>query len=169
MMLRKYQIAVLVTVATLAALLTSTVIILNRRTQDRYALFNAAEAGDLERVKLLAQQGAPLNKTVATTFGFTPLIVAVFHNNTNIAYYLVNAGADVNLADKSGTTPLMWAIVRGDEALPLVNFLIAHGAKLDAIDKHGATALSYAHSDPPKPQLIDALRTAILEKNRYHK
>jgi ankyrin repeat protein len=133
-------------------------------------LQDAAEAGDLDTVKSLIQQGVPINQTSPFRFGWTPLIGAVFQNQTNVIYYLVESGADVNLAGKDGETPLMWLISRGDEAVPLANYLITHGANLDIKDKNGATVFDYANSQPPKPKLIETLEKARLEhESKSHK
>ena len=127
-------------------------------------LQDAAEAGDLDTVKSLVQQGVPINQMCSTRFGWTPLIGAVFQNQTNVVNYLIESGADVNLAGNNGETPLMWAIGHGDEGVSLVNYLIAHGANLDAKDKFGATAFDYAKSAPPKAKLIEALKAAKQEQ-----
>jgi hypothetical protein len=130
--------------------------------RSKYALFNAAEHGDLNEVKFLVQHGVSINQTLASDFGFTPLIAAIYHDNTNVVYYLVDVGADINLADKNGVTPLMWLTGWGDSSVPLVKYLIAHGARLDAKDKHDTTVFDYAKSDPPKQKLIETLETAKL-------
>ncbi len=128
------------------------------RNHNQYALFRVAESGDVRKVRLLVQQGAPVNQKSDSTFGFTPLIAAIYHNNTNVIYYLVDAGADVNLADNNDETPLMWSTTSGDEAVPVVNYLIKHGARLDARDRNGSTVFDYARSAPPKPKLLYDLK-----------
>lgn len=69
---------------------------------------------------------------------------------------LLEKGADVNLADDLGRTPLMWASMPGPAENPQSDFdwsagdaqamdvLLAAGAQLDLQDQRGATALHYA-------------------------
>jgi ankyrin repeat protein len=128
--------------------------------ENKNALFDAAEHGDLEKVKTLVQGNVLINQKNESDFGFTPLIVAIFHDNTNVAYYLIEFGADVNVPSSNGETPLMWAAGGGDDAAPLLEYLISHRANLDLKDKDGFTIFDYARSDPPKPKLIEILESA---------
>jgi uncharacterized protein len=127
-------------------------------------VLNAAEAGDLEKVKLLLKEGRSINERDARVkFGWTPLIAAIYQRNTNVVNYLIDSGADVNIPDSSGKTAIMWAL-GNDENIDIVKFLIAHGADLNAKDKMGATVLSYANSAPPKPKLLEVVRTAMAQE-----
>jgi ankyrin repeat protein len=137
-----------------------TIVVVGIHNRKKYALFDAAEGNELNQAKMLIQQGAPINQKNANDFGFTPLIVAIYHDNTNTAYYLIDAGADVNLADNRGRTPLMWATDIGDDTVPFVKCLLAHGARLDAKDTDGNTALRYAQAGQPSPQLLALLQSA---------
>ena len=95
--------------------------------------------------------------------GATPLIVAAGHFGPDDATFLaelIDAGADVNTADEDGQTALMAAAERGHVAK--VRLLLAHGAKADAKDKVGRTALRYARRprndrDDEFPQCYDSL------------
>jgi ankyrin repeat protein len=58
----------------------------------------------------------------------------------------------------------MWATVRGDEGISIVEDLIAHGADVDAKDKMGVTVLSYASSEPPKPKILEAVKAAMARR-----
>src|SRR5205814_251421 len=99
-------------------------------------------------------------------FGWTPLIAAVYQNNSNIVDYLIKVGANVNAPDNKGVTPLMWAIGKGDEELDLVKLLVLSGADINAKDGQGATALDYAVSRPPKPKIREFLTTQALKKEK---
>lgn len=72
---------------------------------------------------------------------------------------MIDAGANVNQADR-GTTLLMWAVIgRADS---MVRLLLQAGANVNARDLRGQTALDIAHETSSSPQcqqmLVDASR-----------
>jgi len=75
--------------------------------------------------------------------GFTPMLFAAREGSLDAARVLVEAGADVNLADPDGISPAMMSIINGhyDTAALLIR---AEGVSVNAIDKAGRTALFYA-------------------------
>ena len=118
----------------------------------------ACNEGHDAMARLLLRRGADINKT--TKDGFSPLLCATYGSKADVARTLVAAGADVNLADKNGNTPLFGAVARG--SLELVTFLLDHaGAKIDAVDTVGASALARA-DDAPR-EIINALVTRGLK------
>lgn len=71
--------------------------------------------------------------------GNTPLIITIGRRDSEWTAYLLNKGADPNLAGKGGDTPLILASRIGyDDA---VGWLLEMGAKVDATNKMGETAL----------------------------
>ncbi len=133
----------------------------------RVPVLDAAGQGDLVTLKKLLAEGHSINeRNPKVQFGWTPLIGAIFQRETNVVHYLITAGADINLPDNGGETPLMWAAAQGDDALGIVGDLIAHGADLNAKDKMGATALNYAGSEPPKPKILQAVKAALARQQR---
>jgi hypothetical protein len=83
---------------------------------DGTALIAAAHLGHAEAVKMLIAAKAPLNHV--NNLGWTALMEAVVlgnggANHTATVRALVEAGCDVNLADKQGATPLQHARRRG--------------------------------------------------------
>ena len=83
---------------------------------DGTALIAAAHLGHVEIVRELIRAGAPLDHV--NNLGWTALIESIVlgdggarHTATLAA--LIDAGANVNLADRSGTTPLALARARG--------------------------------------------------------
>jgi hypothetical protein len=83
---------------------------------DGTALIAAAHLGHVEVVKMLIAAKAPLNHV--NNLGWTALMEAIVlgsggANHTATVRALVEAGCDVNIADKQGTTPLQHARRRG--------------------------------------------------------
>ncbi|MFN0279662.1 MAG: TonB family protein [Pyrinomonadaceae bacterium] len=70
---------------------------------------------------------------------------------------LLEAGADPNVNDRRGITPLMIAAFRGRVAF--VGLLLKKGAKVDAMDQKGYSAFSYAKANGDK-ETIKLLETA---------
>ena len=65
--------------------------------------------------------------------------------NRNIADDLLNAGADVNIPNLDGETPLMLVCLEEDSDLSnLVEIMLENGAETGAVDKNGNTPLHYA-------------------------
>jgi len=71
-----------------------------------------------------------------------PLISAVREGDIAKSRQLLDNGADPNVGDQRGMTPLMHAA--GASRLELVELLLARGAKLNARDRDGDTALKHA-------------------------
>jgi len=83
---------------------------------DGTALIAAAHLGHVAAVKLLIAAKAPLNHV--NNLGLTALMEAIVlgngdANHTATVRALVEAGCDVNVADRQGTTPLQHASRRG--------------------------------------------------------
>ena len=94
------------------------------------ALIAAAHLGHAEVVRVLIAAGAPLDHV--NNLGWTALIESIVlgnggRNHTDTLDALVKAGANVNLADRSGTTPL--GLAKGRGYSEMVRILEAAGAK----------------------------------------
>ena len=74
--------------------------------------------------------------------GMTALIAAIDNRDREWAGYLLQQGADPNLAARTGETPLMAAARVG--LTDAVDWLVGMGAKVDAENKMGETALIIA-------------------------
>jgi TonB family protein len=82
---------------------------------------------------------------------------AIRNGHRDTAGYLLGSGANINLGDETGATPLMFAAESGDPRL--VSFCLEHGADLHATDDKGLTALHVAalrNSGVIVTQLLDA-------------
>ena len=83
---------------------------------DGTALIAAAHLGHAEVVRILIAAGAPLDNV--NNLGWTALFESIYlgdggSRHTETLRALVEAGADVNIADRQGQTPLALARVRG--------------------------------------------------------
>ena len=78
-------------------------------------LMFAAQAGDLESVKLLLAAGADVND--ATPDDGNTLVLASQNAQEDVALYLLEKGANPNSADGFGITPLHWSMQRSIELL----------------------------------------------------
>jgi ankyrin repeat protein len=97
---------------------------------DGTALIAAAHLGHAEVVRVLIAAHAPLDHV--NNLGWTALIESIVlgnggKNHTDTLEALVKAGANVNLSDRQGTTPLGLAKARGFAAM--VRILEGAGAR----------------------------------------
>lgn len=103
------------------------------KSTNRYggtALIPAAERGHVDTVKTLIAAG--VNVDHVNHLGWTALLEAIMLGNGDTRYQqivdlLIKAGANVNLADRDGVTPLAHAQARGYKTIE--NALLAAGAK----------------------------------------
>ena len=97
------------------------------------SLHEAANEGDIKRVKLLISQKANINAK-DKKYRRSPLHWAVVEGHTEIAKLLLAKGAKVNAIDKKySRSPLHWAVIEG--RTEIAKLLLAKGAELNAIDK----------------------------------
>ena len=104
-------------------------------------LHDAAEAGDLERVQVLVEQGVDKDCTDNIN-NWTPLCIASQSNHLRVVRYLVEQGADMEKASGLGVTPLVIASTYG--YTEVVQYLLEQGANRDKADSVGWTSLHYA-------------------------
>jgi len=100
-------------------------------------LVTAAREGSARVIDVLLAAGAKVDS--ANAYGDTALKLAALHGHLGIAKKLRARGAAV---DHQGWTPLIYAATGGHD--DMVRYLLAEGAKLDAVSPNGTTALMMA-------------------------
>ena len=95
---------------------------------DYTPLHNAARDGDTEAVKKLLRQGESVN-AATTASGVTPLILAASVGHEQIVEALLDAGAAVDTADRTGGTALLYASSKGYAGI--VGTLLQRGADVN--------------------------------------
>ena len=94
------------------------------------------------QVQNLVESGANINYQGNGKVEKTSVLMqAIITCNHQLVQYLVSNGADVNLADNNGTTPLLAATTSFEGVIPK---LLAHGANVNAQDKRGLSPLMQA-------------------------
>jgi len=146
-------------------------------TPEQQALMEAAYIGNLEEVRRLVLDGAPVDTIDAERR--SPLMFAAFNGHAAVAEYLLDAGAAIDARDSAGRTALMYAcsgpfgetvkllLTRGAEVnvqgtlegfTPLmtaaaeglaevVRLLLDGGADRNLEDEDGDTALTFARQN----------------------
>lgn len=105
-------------------------------------IFEAAEQGDVERIRILLAANPELVNAV-DPWKRPPLLLAARGVHFEAIKLLVDKGADVNAdAGGSGTTALHSAAYRGHRQAAA--YLLEKGADINAVDNTGNTPLSYA-------------------------
>ena len=104
------------------------------------ALTRAAQAGDVELIKVLLVHHADVN--VRTREGRTPLHFAAEKGNAQSAKSLIEHGAQVDATADNGVTPLLAACAVGN--CQTASVLLDHGAKVDSRTNYGITPLYFA-------------------------
>lgn len=85
----------------------------------------------------------------------TALYQFSINNDTNNVYKLLTLGANPNIADDEGVTPLMNAITNNN--FNMVKILVSKGASIKAKDKKNNTVLNYALKSPSNGNIVKFL------------
>lgn len=103
-------------------------------------VFDIARKGTVEQAKAIIKVNPNAFKTVNSD-GFSPLTLACYRSNNEVARLLIETGCDINQKSSMGT-PLMAAVVKGN--VEIVKLLLDNNAEVNTADSNGTTALLYA-------------------------
>lgn len=122
----------------------------------------AAFFGQAAAVQALLTGGAEINRIMASRVPYVPSNTALHAAiaggpHREVVGLLVEAGADVNLLDSNGHTPLHSAVFHN--APELIAYLLANGADVNRQAEGGPTPLAYARARG-KEAGAEALRAA---------
>jgi ankyrin repeat protein len=108
----------------------------------------AAANNHLKMMDYLLQQGVPVDEADTST-GLTPLMVATERDRVEAIDFLLRHGANVNLQNHQGYTPLMLAVSAAQASDETLDALIGAKANINIRDHHGDTALIHAAKNFP--------------------
>ena len=110
---------------------------------DGYLFLKAVQDQDIDKAdELLDKPGSTLINSRDVTNGRTGLHIAAERRDAVWLAYLLNRGANPNIADRRGVTPLMRASQLG--FFEGIQYLVAKGARVDAPNSTGETPLILA-------------------------
>lgn len=95
--------------------------------------------------------------------GRAPLHRAIDLGDEDLARRLVEAGADVDLCDRWGNTPLWRAVYHAPDTAAIVEVLLEHGADPTVKNNHFISPIDLAHKmcdDPETATLLATLEAA---------
>jgi ankyrin repeat protein len=113
-----------------------------RRRRWSYEILNAAELGDVPRIRQLLDEGADVNSVTDGRYPWTPLMHASFHGQTDAARLLLERGADPDHQDLDFYRAITLAAAEGH--WEIVRMLVERGADTTKGDGQSTTALGYA-------------------------
>lgn len=111
------------------------------------------------RADMLVKAGADINYADGQT-GLTPLMLSLWApNNEAVVDQLLRTGADVNLKDRMGFTPLMLAVLQNSDSV--IEKLLAAGSEVDVINpSNGISLIETARQNRRSPRVIELLEKA---------
>lgn len=129
-------------------------------SQEVINVFDIGRKGTVEQVKEKLKED-PKAFNVVNDEGYSPLLLACYRGNNEVAKLLIETGSDINGKSRFGT-PLMACVVKGNTEIAKI--LIAKKADLNFADGNGTTALMYA-GNFKNYELVTALVKANADVN----
>lgn len=112
------------------------------QTEQNKIFFNACIKGDIEVIKKILENNFDIDLTDKQ--GITGLNFAVAYNQFNVVRFLIEKGANLNIKDKNGWSPIITASQLLKDKTEIVKYLIQNGANINQVDKDGFSALHIA-------------------------
>lgn len=125
-----------------------TYLVVTGEIREKPNLYKLIKSGDVEAVKVLQASHGGIDSK-AFDGGMTGLMWAAQYGNADIVQQFIKAGAQVNLKDNYGYTPLLRATLRYDNtsSAEIVQILLDAGAEVDTEGDSGITPLTTAFSN----------------------
>lgn len=117
----------------------------------------AVRSGDGDKAMQAFQAGGPRIVDARDEKGDTALVAAISNNDDRFTAFLLQHGADPNLAGHEGETPLIAAARAG--YTDAIGWLIGSGAKVDVANRRGETPLIIAVQQR-EPRIVKLLLQA---------
>jgi len=102
-------------------------------------VFEVARTGTVDEVKVILKIN-PKAFDVLNKDGYSPLILASYKSNNNVAKLLIESGCNINTKTAMGT-PLMACVVKGNNEIAKI--LIQKNASVNEVDANGTSAIIY--------------------------
>ena len=134
---------------------------INKQNQygDTFLLLAIENNVNKETLEAIIQKGAKTD--IGDINGLTPLhLAAVSKSNTCDKINLFVTKDNINIKDKHGRTPLMFAVVRSICSPEVYELLLSKGANIDEKNNYGSTPLHQAVGD----QSLDLVKFLVLKK-----
>jgi ankyrin repeat protein len=126
----------------LSCLIAGCLVLAGRAAERESVLAEAAERGDVTRVRALLSAGSASDVNRPGVDGTTALHWAVRSDQPEMARLLLHAGADARLTDRYGIAPLYLAAVNG--SAEMMRLLLDAGADANSVAPNGEPALMTA-------------------------
>ncbi len=132
--------------------------------QENYDVFDVARKGTLEQAREILKSN-PKAFTILNEDGYSPLTLACYRGNNEVAKLLIDNKCNINGVSKMGT-PLMAAIFKSNTEI--AKYLIENNADLSIEDANGASALIYA-TNAQNYEIVSLLIKAGADCNKKDK
>jgi ankyrin repeat protein len=130
---------------------------LGMNSSEGEAFLNAVKEGNANKAIELANQPGSRVATYRGYSGETALHMVTRKRELDWVGFLMNKGADPNIGDNNGDTPLIIAAGIGFEEAATI--MLQRGAKVDVTNRRGETALAIAVQQR-QPRLVELLLRA---------
>jgi ankyrin repeat protein len=124
------------------ALLLSIVALSSAAGEDYWKILRSINKGDMKKLKRVLSKADSYSLNHQGSGGQTPLMYSVLTGKTAAVKALLEAGADVTIAEKDGYTPMHGAGFQG--RADIAKLLVAHGVSAADVHKDGYTPLHRA-------------------------